>query len=73
MFYIIIFLTFLITFLYCKNKNKNTINIIVSGGLSNRIRTILGYRKKAIKTGKNPIHVYWGKNKECDCNFYDIF
>ena len=53
--------------------NSPTINIIPKSGLSNRLRTILGYRKKAIMEGKT-LKVFWNTtNKECLCHFYDLF
>ena len=50
-----------------------TINIKPKNGLSNRLRTILGYRKKAIMEGKT-LNVFWDTtNNDCLCHFYDIF
>jgi hypothetical protein len=47
-------------------------NIQLTSGLSNRIRTLLGFRKKCVKENKI-LNVHWPKDKDCYCHFNDIF
>lgn len=47
-------------------------NIHLTSGLSNRIRTLLGFRRKSIKENKI-LNVHWPKDKDCNCHFSDIF
>lgn len=47
-------------------------NIHLTSGLSNRIRTLLGFRRKSITENKI-LNVYWPKDKDCNCHFNDIF